>query len=518
MATTLITSPVGVEAVPPAVLAVRHAAKRFGAVVALADASLVCHAGEVHAIMGANGAGKSTFVKVVSGVHRPDAGEILFDGAPIRLESPSDAARRGIATVFQELSLFASRSVAENMFAGHEPCRFRLVDARALRRATEAVLDKLGVTHIDPRALVADLSLADRQLVEIGKAIGHEPRVLIFDEGTSALARPDVVKLFALVRRLKEQGLAILFISHRMPEIQEIADRVTVFRDGRDVATGETAALDEHRVVELMLGRSLARALEAPPPLERQPDVTLLAVRNLSVPGRLADVSLDIHPGEVFGLAGLEGQGQADLLLALFGAYRGPSGTVTVNGKPVHLTSPWRAKRAGFALIPAERKTAGVLLPQSIRENIALPNLRRLSNGLLVDPGRERARAEALGTRLNIKASSVEAAVSSLSGGNQQKVVLAKWLEADPLIFLMNDPTRGIDVGAKAAIYDLIRELVAAGKTVLLYSTETAELIALCRRVAVMDRGRVLRVLEGSAVTEDNILRTAVGLARPEAA
>ncbi len=500
------------------ILAVRHAAKRFGAVVALADASLACSAGEVHAIMGANGAGKSTLVKVLAGVHQPDAGDILLDGAAIRLETPAQAARLGIATVFQELSLFPSRTVAQNMFAGNEPRRLGLVSARTLHRATETVLAKMGVTHLDPRSRIDDLSLADRQLVEIGKAIGHEPRVLILDEGTSALARLEVEKLFELLRRLKAQGYAVLFISHRMPEIKEIADRITVFRDGRDVATGTADSLNEHRVVELMLGRSLATALEAPPPVEKRPDLTSLQVQGLSVPGRLRDVSLAVHPGEVFGLAGLEGQGQADLLLALFGVYRRPSGSVTVNGVPARVDAPWHAKRAGFALIPAERKTAGVLLPQSIRENIALPNLGRLATGPLVDPARERVCAEALVQRLSLKAASVEAPVSSLSGGNQQKVVLAKWLAADPLIYLMNDPTRGIDVGAKAAIYNLIRELAAAGKTVLFYSTETAELIALCRRVAVMDRGRILRVLDGAAVTEANILRTAVGLAGADAA
>ncbi len=349
-----------VAAAPPrTVLAVHHAAKRFGAVVALADASLACYAGEVHAIMGANGAGKSTFVKVVSGVYQLDAGEILIEGQPVRLESPSHAARLGIATVFQELSLFPSRTVAENMFAGHEPLRFGLVDACALRTATRAVLDKLGVTHIDPRMRVGDLSLADRQLVEIGKALGHEPRVLILDEGTSALARAEVVKLFELLRLLKAQGLAILFISHRMPEIQEIADRMTVFRDGRDVATGETTTIDEGRVVELMLGRSLADALEPAPRTNAATGPSVLSVRNLSVAGRLTDVSLDIRRGEVFGLAGLEGQGQADLLLALFGAYRRYGGTVAVDDHPVTLRSPWRAKSAGLALSPPrERRPA----------------------------------------------------------------------------------------------------------------------------------------------------------------
>jgi ribose transport system ATP-binding protein len=500
------------------VLAVRHAAKRFGPVVALADASLICGPGEIHAIMGANGAGKSTLVKILSGVHRPDSGQIEVDGRPVQFESPSHAARLGIATVFQELSLFSSRTVAENIFAGHEPRRFGLVDSRALLRQSAAVLERLGVSSIDPHRLVGDLSLADRQLVEIAKALSHDPRVLILDEGTSSLARAEVAKLFDLLLGLKASGLAILFISHRMPEIREIADGMTVFRDGRDVATGRTEDMSEHRVVELMLGRALAGALEAPPRRIAPTGPPVLETAGMTVPQRLADVSFSLRPGEVLGLAGLEGQGQSDLLLALFGTYRRQQGQIAVDGRPIVLSSPWAAKRAGLALIPAERKTAGALLPLSIRENIALPNLDRMSRGLFVRPGCERERAEALCKRIAVKAASVESPVGTLSGGNQQKIVLAKWLEADPKIFLLNDPTRGIDVGAKAAIYDLIQELAAAGKAIILYSTETAELTALCHRVMVMDRGRITRVLEEEEVTEDNILRTAVGLGRGEQA
>ncbi len=499
------------------VLTATHVAKRFGSVVALADASLTAAAGEIHAIMGANGAGKSTLVKVLSGVHRPDAGEIRLEGRAVRFENPAHAARLGIATVFQELSLFPSRTVAENVFAGREPLRFGMVNRRALRSQTAAVLNLLGVTHLDPDTGLGGLSLADRQLVEIAKAVSHEPRALIIDEGTSALARSEVVKLFELLRRLKARGLAILFISHRMPELREIADRMTVFRDGADVGGGRVDQMDEHRVVELMLGRRVASQLESPASRTPYDRPVSIKVEALSVPGRLDGVSLDLRRGEVFGLAGLDGQGQSDLLLALFGAYRRYSGAVSLDGRRVRLTAPWRARRAGIALIPAERKTAGLLLPLSIRENVALPNLRAMSIGPFVNPARERRVTEALMERLTLHAASVEAPATTLSGGNQQKVVLAKWLAADPSVFLLNDPTRGIDVGAKASIYALIRELSGAGKTVILYSTELAELIALCDRVAVMDRGRILRVLSSDEATEDAILRTAVGLGKAKA-
>jgi ribose transport system ATP-binding protein len=497
----------------------RGIAKRFGPVTALADASLKCNSGEVHALLGANGAGKSTFVKILSGALSPDAGQIFLKGEPVRLVNPAQAARTGIATVFQELSLFPQRTVAENIVAGREPRnRSGLVDARAMRARARALFERLAITDIRPDQYVSGLSLAKRQLVEICKALSHDPRVLILDEATSALPIQDVEKLFELLAVLKSQGLAIIFISHRMAELRRIADHMTVLRDGRTVASLETASFDEADVVEKMLGRRLGHSLTRTRTEPQTPRGELLRVEQLSVEGQLSDVSFALGRGEVVGLTGLESQGQTELLLALFGMYRRVSGKVAVNGREARLTSPWRAKAAGMALIPSERKTTGALLPLSIRENVALTVLSRLGRFGFMRPAEEKRLARDLVSRLEIVASSVEAPVSSLSGGNQQKVVLAKWFATGASVFLFYDPTRGIDIGAKEAVYRLIRELAESGKSILLYSTETEELAALCDRVLVMDRGRLVATLAGSEITAESLMRAGLGLVGEPAA
>jgi ribose transport system ATP-binding protein len=496
----------------------RGIAKRFGPVTALADASLSCNSGEIHALLGANGAGKSTFVKILTGALSPDAGQIFLKGEPVRLVNPAQAARTGIATVFQELSLFPQRTVAENIVAGREPRnRWGLVNGRAMRARARALFERLAITDIRPDERVSDLSLAKRQLVEICKALSHDPRVLILDEATSALPLQDVEKLFELLAVLKSQGLAIIFISHRMAELRRIADRMTVLRDGRTVASLATAGFDEADVVEKMLGRRLGHSLVRTA-TARTPRSELLRVERLSIEGQLSDISFTLGRGEVIGLTGLESQGQTELLLALFGVYRRVGGKVAVDGREVRLTSPWRAKAAGMALIPSERKTTGALLPLSIRENIALALLSRLSRFGFMRRAEEKRLARDLLARLEIVASSVEAPVSSLSGGNQQKVVLAKWFATGASVFLFYDPTRGIDIGAKEAVYRLIRELAESGKGILLYSTETEELAALCDRVLVMDRGRLVATLAGSDINAGSLMRAGLGLVGAPAA
>lgn len=500
-----------------ALIEARGIAKRFGPVTALTDGNLSCRPGEVLAVLGANGAGKSTFVKVLSGVLAPDAGEILLEGKPVRLLNPSQAARVGIATVFQELSLFPQRTAAENVVAGREPLHpWGLVDTGEVRARARAVFDRLSITHIRSDARIGDLSLADRQLVEICKALSNDPRVLILDEATSALPVRDVEKLFDLLAVLKRQGLAVIFISHRMAELRRIADRMTVLRDGRTVATLETKEFDEADVVEKMLGRRLTHSLVSNAPAAHSSAPTLLKVDRLTVEGRLDAVSFSLGRGEIVGLTGLESQGQVDLLMALFGMYRRMAGTIEIGGRQVHLTSPWRAKRAGIALIPAERKTAGALLPLSVRENIALPLLSSLSRFGFIRWGEERNRCADLVQKLEIVTPSIEAPVASLSGGNQQKVVLAKWFATGADIFLFYDPTRGVDIGAKEAVYRLVRQLAENGKGVLLYSTETEELASLCDRVLVVDRGRVVSTLTGGRVTVQSITRATLGLINTE--
>ncbi len=495
-----------------ALLEARGISKRFGGVIALDDADFVCQAGEIHALLGANGAGKSTLVKILSGVHPPDAGSIRLAGQAVTLASPAAAAAHGVATVFQELSLFPHLTVAQNVMIGHEPIgRLGQIRGRELRRQVAGLLEQLGIEHIKPQAFVSDLSLADRQLVEIAKALSHDPQVLILDEGTSALGRQEVQRLFDLLKTLRRQGKAVVFISHRMGEIRELVDRVTVFRNGRHVGSLDAEAFDENRLVEMMLGERVERSF--PPRAELAADANvLLELNKLSAGTQLRDISFALRRGEVLGIAGLEGQGQGELLLALFGAYRRITGRVRMHGHEVKLGTPWRAQHAGLALIPEDRKTQGLLQRLSLRENIALASLGQLTHWGMVSRTDERKLVAGLIDRMQIKTASMELPARSLSGGNQQKVVLAKWLETSAEVFLFYDPTRGIDVGTKHHFYELIEGLAAAGKGVLLYSTEIIELIGLCHRVVVMDDGRIVRELVDQQITEPNILAASLGL------
>ncbi|MBO0902870.1 sugar ABC transporter ATP-binding protein [Jiella sonneratiae] len=492
----------------------RGISKSFGGVHALEAADFSCRAGEIHALLGANGAGKSTLVKVLSGVQRPDAGTITLAGETVQFSGPAEAAHHGVATVFQELSLFPHLTVAENIYVGHEPTGpLGQIDQRRMRSDVRALFDSLGVGHIAPGAHVSDLSLADRQLVEIFKALSKEPKLLILDEGTSALGRKEVQRLFDLLRKLKAAGTSVIFISHRMSEIREFVDRMTIFRNGRHVATVAAREASDAEIVEMMLGQRVERSFPERTEVSRD-EPPLLELSGFSVGSDLADVSLSLRRGEVLGLAGLEGQGQGTLLLALFGAYRGVAGEALIDGRPVRLSSPKAAMESGIALIPEDRKTEGLVLPMSVRENITFSVLSRLGRFGFVSAARERAFVGRMMERLSVKAASMELPARSLSGGNQQKLVLAKWLETGADVFLFYDPTRGIDVGTKQAFYELIVGLTREGKGVILYSTETSELIGLCHRVAVMDGGRVALTLEGGNITEEEILAASLGVGR----
>ncbi|MGN8158086.1 sugar ABC transporter ATP-binding protein [Salinisphaera sp. SWV1] len=487
-------------------------AKHFAGTIALDDADFSCRRGEVHVLLGANGAGKSTLVKILCGVQPPDAGTIRLSGEPVELRNPIRAAELGVAAVFQELSLAPHLTVAENIMLAHEPTGpLGQIRGRELRRRVTELFEQIGIDHIKPNTLTGRLTLADQQLVEIAKALSHDPKTLIVDEGTSALGREEVRRLFDLLGRLRERGTAIIFISHRMAEVREIADRLTVFRNGTNVGTVDAADMDENHLVELMLGERIDQSFpaRAPRPTGNDP---LLDVVNLSAGELIHDISFQLRRGEVLGVAGLEGQGQGDLLLALFGMVRRLSGEVRVAGKPVHLGSPWKAIRAGFALIPEDRKTQGLLQPLSLRENIVLASLKALSRGGLIDRTRERRIAEDGMQRMEIKAASMETPVAALSGGNQQKVVIAKWLETGGDIFLFYDPTRGVDVGTKRAFYELIGELARTGKAVLLYSTELSELVGVCHRVLVMNDRRIAETLEDEDITENAILAASLGV------
>ncbi len=490
--------------------------KRFGGVAALTGADFACAAGEIHALLGENGAGKSTMVKVLCGVHPPDAGALAYSGEAVAFHGPSDAVAAGIVPVFQELSLVPDLTVAENLFLGEEPRnRFGLVDGTRMRRESSALLSRLGFTGIHPGAVVRDLSLADRQLIEIAKALRRSPRVLILDEATSALNRRQVEQVFSVVRRLRDEGVAVVFISHRMDEVRALCDRATIFRDGVNVGTVDVTKASDDEIVRMMIGRPLREAFPPPPP--RPPlDQPLLEVRALSWEERLRDISFVVHKGEILGLSGLEGQGQGDLLFALFGIYMGVTGDVALAKRPIRLNSPRAAMAAGLALVPEDRKTQGLILPLSVEENMTLPTLPEVSRNGVVSSGAVAAATTTMRDRLAIRMAGPESPVRFLSGGNQQKVAIAKWLLTDAAVYLLYDPTRGIDVGAKQEIYELMRNLASNGHGILFFSTDIAEIVGLCDRALVMYEGAIARELSGPALTEANLVSAAVGIAEAQ--
>ena len=486
--------------------------KRYGGVRALDNVDFSCGRGKIHAVLGENGAGKSTLIKIIAGVVPPDAGELRLDGTLRAFPNPATAAVAGIVCIFQELSLMPDLSVADNISILSPPRRFGMIDNRAQRRRAEALLAEVGCEDVNPLLRVRDLPLSRRQMVEIAKALGQKPQLLILDEATSALTRADVEKVYALLARLKMENVAILYITHRMHEVEALADRASVFRNGRHIETFDKGARSTAEIVQLMIGRDIAT--QYPPKPARPRPAPALKIENLGWDNRLAGISLDVGAGEVVGLGGLDGQGQRTLLLALFGVLRGVSGRVTVNGRAVRPGSPAQAKtrEIGIALVPEDRKTEGLMLPMSVTDNLAIASLPSLSTGPFVDGGKEKSAVDAAISRLRIRVGAKSDAVSTLSGGNQQKVVIAKWLMTEPRIILLNDPTRGIDVGTKQELYRLVRELADQGAAVLFYSTDYDELIGCCDRVAIMYDGRILRELAGDDLNETNIIASALNI------
>jgi len=505
--------------VRPPLLRMEGISKRYGGVRALEEAELTVTAGRIHAILGENGAGKSTLIKVMAGVVAPDEGRMLLDGGEIAFASPAEANRVGIVCIFQELSLIPDLSVADNIALFDPPRRFGLIDRRAQRRIAEEALARAGAPDIHPMALVKDLPLSRRQMVEIAKALARKPRILILDEATSALTAADVGKVFSVLKRLRSEGLALLYISHRMHEIAELADECTVFRNGRNVASYPAGAKTDNEVVELMIGREY-RHVFPPKPASPPAGQPILECRKLSWAERLHDISFSVRPGEIVGLGGLDGQGQRELLLALFGVLRGCGGEVLVDGRPVSLSSPGQAKADGvaMALIPEDRKTEGLMLPMSVGENLSFASLDRISRHGLIDRAAEDRQIEEMIRLLAIRAGSLDMPVGGLSGGNQQKVVIAKWLMRGPRIILLNDPTRGIDVGTKQEIYQLLRRLADAGAAILYYSTDYDELIGCCDRVLVLYDGMIKRELVGEEITEHALIATALNISQEQAA
>jgi ribose transport system ATP-binding protein len=500
------------DAIPTqsAFLTLTGISKRYAGVRALEGVDFACERGKIHAVLGENGAGKSTLIKIIAGVVQPDAGTMCLAGNYVSFATPSAANAAGVVCIFQELSLMPDLSVADNISIASPPRRFGFIDARAQRRRAEQLLAEIGCEDVNPLMRVRDLPLSRRQVVEIAKALGKKPQLLILDEATSALTSADVEKVYAMLARLKAEGVAILYISHRMHEVEALADRASVFRNGRHIETFDKGACSTADIVQLMIGRDITA--QYPPKPGRKPVKPVLALENLSWEKHLDRISISVGAGEIVGLGGLDGQGQRSLLLALFGVLRGVTGRIVVDDRDIFLGSPAAAKSVGIALVPEDRKTEGLMLPMSITDNLTIASLGTISTGPFVDRAKESGALKSSIARLQIKMGAPDDAVSTLSGGNQQKVVLAKWLMTEPRIILLNDPTRGIDVGTKQELYRLMRELADQGAAILFYSTDYDELIGCCDRVAIMYDGRIVRELEGDELTETNIIASSLNV------
>jgi ABC-type sugar transport system ATPase subunit len=459
--------------------------------------------GEVHALLGENGAGKSTLIKIMGGVHQPDAGEIRVAGERVTLPDPRAASARGVAIVYQELLLFPELSVAENVWIGHAPrTALGALDWPAMREGARALLADLESGAIDVDAPVGSLSVANRQRVEIAKALSQDARVVIMDEPTASLAEADVRQLIRIVRRLRERGVGVVYISHKLPEIFELADRVTVLRDGQYVGTAPIAEVDEKRLVSMMVGRSIDQLFPKQPAKIGAP---VLELRNVSCGDAVRDVSLTLRAGEILGIAGLVGSGRTELALTIFGVTPATSGEIRLDGAPVRVDSPRRARDLGVAYVPEDRGLQGLVRPQTIAQNVALTVLDRLTRRFAVDRKAEDKLARDSIAKLGVKAQGPGQIVRQLSGGNQQKDVLAKWLAIEPKILIMDEPTRGIDVGAKSEIHALMSRLAAQGLAVLMISSELPEVLGMSDRVLVMHGGRIVAEFDRAAATPEAV-------------
>ena len=494
---------------PRCVLQVRDLSKSFPGVKALEAVQLAVRPATVHALMGENGAGKSTLMKTLAGVHQPDEGEILLDGKSVRIKNPHEAIRLGISMIHQELLPFPDLTVAENICMGQEPTRWMpyWLDKPAMNRRAEEMLGRLGVAFPTTRKM-RHLSVAEIQTVEIAKALVHNARVIIMDEPTSAISQREVDALFDMIRDLRRQGVAIIYISHKMDEIFRVADTITVLRDGRYVATHDAADLDRDRLIALMVGRDLLATefpLSAPVPGE-----VALEVRQLTQPGKVRQVSFHVRRGEILGIAGLMGAGRTELVSAIFGLAPAASGEIRVHGRPVWIASPRDALDQGIALVAEDRKTFGLVPGMSVKQNLTLADLGQCCRGPWIDHRRENQVADEQIRAMAIRARDRNQRVNSLSGGTQQKIVVAKALLTRPAILILDEPTRGIDIGAKNEIYAIIRRLAAGGTAVIMVSSELPEILSLSHRILVMREGAVTAELDPRRTTQEEILRYAM--------
>lgn len=482
--------------------------KQFGAVQALRGVDLSLYPGEVHALVGENGAGKSTLVKILAGIHRPDAGMIKIGGSVIDLHNPAQARNAGIAVIHQEPTLFPDLNVAENVFMGRHPRdRFGRVDWKRMYQEVERLFDSLGV-RMNVYTPVQGLSVADQQMVEIAKALSFQSRVLVMDEPTAALSAHEVQTLFTIVRRLRERGVAILFVSHRLEEIFALADRVTVFRDGARVATAPITEVTTEELIRQMVGRTMETLY---PKSVVEPGEVVLEVRHLTREGVFTDINFQVRRGEILGFAGLVGAGRTEIARVLFGIDRASAGEIFINGKSVQIRSPKDAMRHGIAYVPEDRHQHGLIMDFSIAKNMTLPVLRQTSLLGLVNRQRERELATAYTDQLHVRTSGIDQLVKALSGGNQQKVVLAKWLITQPTILILDEPTRGIDVGSKAEVHRIISELAGEGLAIILISSDLPEVLAMADRVLVMHEGRVAAEFSHAEADQEKVMFAATG-------
>jgi rhamnose transport system ATP-binding protein len=500
---------------PPLVLELAGISKSFPGVQALKAVRFDMRAGEVHALLGENGAGKSTLIKIVSGVHPPDQGSIRIDGQEVTFASPLEAQRAGIATIYQELLLFPELTVAENIFMGHAPrTRLGAIDWPRMRAQARALLASLEIHDLDVNQVVGTLSVGNRQRIEIAKALSQNARILIMDEPTAALTERDVERLFAIVRLLRTRGVGIVYISHRLEEIFLLADRVTVFRDGEYVATKQVRDTDRDDLIQMMVGRRIDALF---PKFEVPIGEPVLELRSIVRKPATGGVSLTLRAGEIVGLAGLVGSGRSELAQVVFGITPADSGDIRIGGNTVAIRSPSQAKRLGIAYVPEDRGTQGLVRPMQLKENVSLAVLAAVSKRSFIDRAAEAALAATSIQKFGIRASGIGQVVNKLSGGNQQKVVLSKWLASGPKVLILDEPTRGIDVGAKAEIHRLMSELAGQGIAILMISSELTEIMGMSDRILVMREGRIVAEFARAAATQEAIAAAMMSSADPMA-
>lgn len=488
------------------VLAVRGAIQTFGPVIALSNGHIELRAGEIHALVGENGAGKSTLVKIMAGLYRPSGGVLELDGSPVNFASVAESKAAGISVIYQEPTLFSDLSVAENLFIGRQPRnRLGLIDHRRMASEAAELFAQLGVS-IDPARQAEGLSIADQQLIEIAKAIALKARVLIMDEPTAALSGNEVHQLFTVARRLRDQGAALLFISHRMDEVFELCDRVTVMRDGAHVATHPLAEVDEAQLVSEMVGRSIEELF---PKTAAELGQTILTVTGLTREPAFRDVSFTVRSGEIVGIAGLVGAGRSEVARCIFGIDRASSGTVSLAGRELRNGDPADAIRAGIAFVPEDRRKQGLVMPLGVQDNLVLPSRSKVTRLGFMDPKRERALSTDWVARLQVKTASLGQAVSTLSGGNQQKVVLGKWLATSPRLLIIDEPTRGIDVGTKSEVHRLLSQLAGEGMAILMISSELPEVLGMADRILVMCEGRLTAGFTRAQASPEAVMQAA---------